>query len=188
MVSIVALLAFSVQAQSTSPDAQEIGKLIDDLQKAIANGSSVDQLFSSNAHGRETGKIRALQTKGFLTFQIVDYTLKDLKMRDSRHATLPVTVKWSTRDEHASTTTTLEFEKDQTSWYFAKADFWEVSFFWFFPMILYGIGYGCGVVIMFWHSKRKNWVNPKKIVLWQVLAVLPFSLPLYFARTPWLKN
>jgi len=79
----------------------------------------------------------------------------------------------------------LLFVKDQGVWYFADTDFWEVSFLWFFPMIAYGASYGCGVVIMYWHSNRQQWVNPRKKGLWQVLALVPFSFFFYFARRPW---
>ena len=117
--------------------------------------------------------------------EFADFTLKDLHLEDTQHATLPVTIKYSTRNEESSKTTTLRLVKDQEVWYFGDADFWEVSFLWFFPMIAYGASYGCGGVIMYWHVNRQQWANSRKKALWQVLAFVPFSLFFYFARKPW---
>ncbi len=186
LLTIAVLLAGFLYGQDATSDPQaSIAKLLDGLQKAIAGGAHVDQFFSPNARVSERTRIENLQTKGFTKFEIVDYTLKDLQFQDTQHATLPVTVKWSTRNEESSKTTTLRFVRDQGVWYFAKADFWEVSFLWFFPMIAYGASYGCGVVIMYWHSNRQQWGNSRKKALWQVLALAPFSLFFYFARKPW---
>jgi hypothetical protein len=186
LLTIAVLLTGLVYGQDATSDPRaSIAKLLDGLQKAALSGAPVDQYFSPDSRISERANIESLQAKGFIKFEFVDYTLKDLQLQDAQHATLPVTVTWSTRNEGASKTTTLRFVREQGVWYFATADFWEVSFLWFFPMIAYGASYGCGVVIMYWHSNRQQWANPRKKALWQVLALAPFSLFFYFARKPW---
>ena len=186
LLAVAVLLAGFVYGQDAASDPQaSIAKLLDGLQKATLTGAPLDQFFSPNARISQRANIESLQAKGFTKFEFADYTLKDLHLEDTQHATLPVTVKYSTRNEESSKTTTLRFVKDQGVWYFADTDFWEVSFLWFFPMIAYGASYGCGVVIMYWHSNRQQWVNPRKKALWQVLALVPFSFFFYFARRPW---
>ena len=177
------MLAGFVYGQDAASDPQaSIAKLLDGLQKAALTGAPLDQFFSPNARMSQRANIESLQAKGFTKFEFADYTLKDLQLEDTQHATLPVTVKYSTRNEESSKPFVC---KDQGVWYFADTDFWEVSFLWFFPMIAYGASYGCGVVIMYWHSNRQQWVNPRKKALWQVLALVPFSFFFYFARRPW---
>jgi hypothetical protein len=179
------LTGFTYPENAASEPQGSILRLLDGLQKAAMTGAPMDQFFSPSARGREKKNIAALQREGFTKFQFVDYSLKDLQLQDADHATLPVTVEYSTRDEEGSRTTTLQFVREQGVWYFAKADFWEVSFLWFLPMIGYGACYGCGVFIMYWHSNRQNWANPKKKTLWQILLFVPFSLFFYFVRKPW---
>jgi hypothetical protein len=186
LVAIAVLLTGFTYGQDATSDPQaSIAKLLNGLQKAAVSGAPVSQFFSPNARISERETIESLQAKGFTKFEFADYTLKDLQFQDPEHATLPVTVKYSTRNEESSKTTTLRFVRDQGAWYFAKADFWQVSFLWFFPMIAYGASYGCGVVIMYWHSNRQQWANVRKKVLWQGLALAPFSFFFYFARKPW---
>jgi hypothetical protein len=186
LLAVAVLLAGFVYGQDVTSDPQaNIAKLLDGLQKAALTGASVDQFFSPNTRISQRANIESLRAKGFTKFEFADYTLKDLQLEDTQHATLPVTVKYSTRNEESSRTTTLRFVKDQGVWYFADADFWEVSFLWFFPIIAYGAAYGCGVVIMYWHSERQRWSSSRKKFLWQVLTLAPFSLFFYFARRPW---
>ncbi len=186
LLAVAVLLAGFVHGQdATSGPQASIAKLLDGLQKAAVTGASVDQFFSPSARISEKANIESLQAKGFTKFEFADYTLKDLHLEDTQHATLPVTVKYSTRTEESSKTTTLRFVKDQGVWYFAATDFWEVSFLWFLPMIAYGACYGCGVVTMYWHSNRQHWGSSGGKALWQMLALVPFSLFFYFVRKPW---
>jgi hypothetical protein len=186
LLTVAVLLTAFVHGQDATSEPQaSIAKLLDGLQKAAVTGAPVDQFFSPNARISQRANIESLRAKGFTKFEFADYTLKDLQLEDTQHATLPVTVKYSTRNEESSKTTTLRFVEDQGVWYFAEADFWEVSFLWFFPMIAYGACYGCGVVIMYWHSNRQQWANSRRKALWQGLALAPFSLFFYFARKPW---
>ena len=186
LLVIAVLLAGFVHGQDATSDPRaSIAKLLDGLQKAALTGGPVDQFFSPSTRIGERADIESLQAKGFTKFEFADYTLKDLRLEDAQHATLPVTVKYSTRNEESSRIATLRFVNDQGVWYFEKADFWEVSFLWFFPMIAYGAAYGCGVVIMYWHSNRQQWGNSRKKALWQVLVLVPFSLFFYFTGKPW---
>jgi hypothetical protein len=116
MATVATVLVCVVYGQNASD-------LIDGVQEAAINGSAVDQFFTPSIRVNQKSKIDHLQTQGFLTFQIADYTLKDLRLEDAKHASLPVTVKWSTCGEEASKTTTLRFVKEQDKWYFAQADF-----------------------------------------------------------------
>ena len=186
LLAIAVLSAVFMQGQDAASDPKaSITKLLDGLQKAAVTGAPVDQYFGPDARISEKHSIEDLQNKGFTKFEFVDYTLKDLQFQDPDHATLPVTVRYSTRSEESSRTATLQFIRDQGAWYFANAGFWEVSFIWFFPLIAFGAGYGCCVVIMYWHSNRQHWANSRKKTLWQTLAVVPFSVFFYFAKRPW---
>jgi hypothetical protein len=175
------------QGGTTDPKVG-IAELLDGLQTAAVRGTPVTEFFSPSARISDKKAILTLQTKGFTRFEFADYTLKDLQFQDADHATLHVTVRYSTRNEESSRTTTLRFVREQGAWYFAKGDFWEVSFLWFFPMIAYGACYGCGVFVMYWHSKGQDWASSKKKTLWQLLTLVPFSLFFYFARKPWIAG
>lgn len=187
IVSVVIGLTCCAHAQGVQDEPQvEIHQLIDGLEHSAVAGSPVDQFFSPSVRVSEKTKIDALQARGFLNFEIVDYTLKDLRFQDTQHASLPATVKWSTRTEEASTTTTLRFVKEQGAWYFDRADFWEVSVGWFFfPLIAIAIAYGIGAVLMYRHVDRQRWVDPRRKTLWSALSIVPFLPFLYFARKPW---
>ncbi|MGD0415650.1 MAG: hypothetical protein ABSA80_09875 [Terriglobales bacterium] len=162
-----------------------VAQLLDGLAKSAVSGAPVSQFFSPSTRISQRESIDSLQKKGFTSFEFTNYSLKDLQLEDARHATLPATVRWSAHDEEASTTTRLHFVKEQSSWYFADAGFWEVSFLWFAPMIAYGACYGCGAVVMYWHSNRQVWVNTRGKFRWQVLALVPLSIFFYFVRKPW---
>ncbi len=115
-IAVAVLLTGGAYGQDASDQPQAgIRQLIVGIQQAVMDGSPVDRFFSPSLRLREKdkGRIDAQQKRGFLTFQIVDYSLKDLRLEDGQHASIPVTVKWSTRGEDASTTTTLKFVKDQ---------------------------------------------------------------------------
>jgi uncharacterized protein YchJ len=187
LLMILIVSAFAQDAPET-PQAS-VRRLIDGLQEAIGNGSPVDQFFSPSVRANEKAEIDALAKRGFLKFEIVDYTLKDLRLQDERHAALPVTVKWSTRTEEASRTTTLRFVKEQGAWYFEHADFWKVSLGWFFfPLIALAIAYGISAVVMNRHVQRQQWANPRRRMLWQALSIIPLSALVYFARKPWSRG
>ena len=144
---IVALFAVFTYGQDRVFESQSsIAKLLDGFQKAAVAGAPLEQFFSPSVRTSEKDQIESLQRKEFIKFEFVNYSLKELQFPDAAHATLPVTVQYSTRDEESSRTTTLRFVCDQGAWYFANADFWEVSFVWFFPIIAYAVAYGCGVV------------------------------------------
>lgn len=186
IIIIVSLLGFAYgQDQATLQAEPRIRKLLMTFQEAAVIGAPVSGFFSQSVRTHEKDTIDTLQRKGFVKFEFVDYTFKDLQLQDADHATLPVTVRYSTRDEDSSRTTTLTFVRAQGAWYFAKADFWQLSFLWFLPMVAYGAVYGCGVVIMYWHSNRQKWPSPKKKALWELLSLVPFSLFFYFATKPW---
>jgi len=189
-LSLFIVLLLSTTATSYCEDeksvAQDnIAQLLDGLAKSAVSGAPVDRFFSSGARTNQRERIQSLQKKGFTSFEFTNYSLKDLQFEDAQHATLPATIRWSAHDEEASTTITLRFVKEQSNWYFADAGFWEVSFLWFAPLIAYGVCYGCGVVLMNWHSGRQQWASPSRKTLWQFLSLVPFSLFVYFARKPW---
>jgi len=185
-MAVAVLLSCSYGQDAVDQPQTSIRQLIVGIQQAALDGSPVDRFFSPSLRVSEKDKIDALQKRGFLTFQIVDYSLKDLRLQDAQHASIPVTVKWSTRGEEASTTTTLKFVKDQGVWYFAHADFWEVSVWWlFFPMIALAVAYGCCAVLMYRHADRQQWLNPRKKTIWQSLSIVPFAPFFYSARRPW---
>jgi hypothetical protein len=188
VLTIAVLVTELAYGQDGTTDSQaSIAKLLDGLQKAVVSGTPVAEFFSPSARIREKAAIESLQTKGFTRFEFADYTMKDLQLQDADHASLPVTVRYSTRNEKSSRTTTLRFVREQGAWYIAKSDFWQVSFLWFFPMIAYGACYGCGVFVMYWHSQKTNWASSKKRTLWQLLTLVPFSLFFYFASKPWIE-
>ena len=164
---------------------QSIELLLDKFQKAAVAGTPVDSFFSPDVRARQASQIHALDTKPFLTFQITDFSWKELEQQDADHAALPVTVSYSTRNEGGSRSATLHFVRIQGAWYFADADFWDVSWFWIFPIVMYGAAYGSGVVFMFWHSNRQHWDNLSEKRLWAVLSFLPSSLLFYWIRKPW---
>jgi len=185
-IAVAVLLSCSYGQDTVDQPQTSIQQLIDGIQKSVIDGSSVDRFFSPTLRLSEKDKIEGLRKRGFLTFQISDYSLKDLRLDDAQHASIPVTVKWSTRGQEASTTTTLKFVKDQGAWYFAQADFWEVSIWWvFFPLIAVAVAYGCGAVLMYWHADRQQWLNPRKKTIWQTLSIVPFAPFFYLARKPW---
>jgi hypothetical protein len=185
-VATMALLSLLSQGQpATALEQTGIAELLVNFQKAILTTAPADQFFSPEVRAAKRAEIERLSSKGFTKFEITNYSLKDLYFEDPQHATLAATIRWSTRNEEASKTTTLRFTKDQGHWYFANVDFWEVSLAWFFPLILYGICYGTGLTVMYWHSGRQHWPTTRRKLLWQLLAFLPFSLPLYFAKKPW---
>jgi hypothetical protein len=148
VVLLVSMTPMSYGQDEKSAAQSDIAQLLDGLAKSAVSGAPVSQFFSPSARASQKASIESLQKKGFTSFEFTNYSLKDLQFDDAQRATLPATVKWSAHDEEASTTTTLHFVKDQSSWYFANADFWEVSFLWFVPLIAYGVCYGCGVVLM----------------------------------------
>jgi len=185
LVLLVSMTRVFYGQDEQSAAQNSIAQLLDGLAKSAASGTPVNQFFSPSTRISQRESIDNLQKKGFTSFEFTNYSLKDLQLEDAQHATLPATVRWSAHDEEASTTTRLHFVKEQSSWYFADAGFWEVSFLWFAPMIAYGACYGCGVVLMYWHSNRQAWVNPRSKVRWQVLALVPFSFFFYFLRKPW---
>jgi hypothetical protein len=163
-----------------------IRQLIDDLQQDLVKGNQIDQLFSPTSRLTEKLKIDALAQHGFLSFKVMNFTTADLQLLDADHAALPATVEWSTRGQEASKTTTLRFVKERGTWYFERADFWEVSTWWFFfPLIGIAIAYGCGAVVMYRHTNRQGWRNVRKKATWQALAVIPFSPFVYFSKRPW---
>lgn len=167
-------------------DLASIHQLIDGFQQAIVDKAPVEQFFSPSARAAKREDIDALQSQGFLSFGITDYNLNDAQLQDAEHVSLPVTVKWSTRDREASKTMKLRFVKEQGKWYFENVDFWRISFLWFFlPLITIAVAYGCGVVIMYWHVGRQQWVDASKKTLWQTLSIVPLLPFLYFARKPW---
>ncbi len=53
------------------------------------------------------------------------------------------------------------------------------------PVVLVAVSYACGPVIMYRHVERQQWSSPREKFLWEVLAVVPFSVFFYFARKPW---
>jgi hypothetical protein len=187
ITSIMILLLGGVFAQDASDQPQaSIRNLIDGLQQAIRSGSPVDQFFNPSVRIREKAKIDALATRGFLNFQILDYTMKDLRLHDEQHASLPATLKWSTRTEEASKSATIRFIKEQGAWYFEDAGFWEVSIGWFFvPLIGLAVAYGVSAVVMNRHVGRQQWVSPRRKMLWQALSIVPLLPLVYFARKPW---
>jgi hypothetical protein len=190
-VLAIAIPLFLVNGQLLAQDVSDephdsIAKLLNLVPKAVVSGDSLDQFFSSDARVQQKAALQALQKKAFLKFEIADYALKDLNLEDPEHASLPVTIRWSTRTEEASKATTLRFVRDHGTWYFADADFWEVSVAWFFvPLILLAIAYGCGAVIMYRHVDRHQWVNQDRKTLWQSFAMVPFVPFFYFAKKPW---
>lgn len=186
-VLIVIFLMGRLLAQDVLGQPQaSIVQLIGGLQQAVVNGSPVDKFFSPSARVNEKAKIDAFAAKGFLKFQIIGYTLKDLRLRDEEHASLPATVNWSTRTQEASKSTTLRFVREQGAWYFEQPDFWTVSVSWlFFPLIALAIAYGCGAVVMYHHSNRQHWVRPSRKNVWQALSIVPLLPFLYFHRKPW---
>src|SRR5690242_11556002 len=97
----------------------EIAQLLQGLTKSAVSGAPIAQFFSPTARVSQKAVIEKLQTKPFTSFEFTDYSLKELELEDPQHASLPVTVKWSTRTEEASSTATLKFVKDQGSWYLA---------------------------------------------------------------------
>jgi hypothetical protein len=174
------------RGQGDKASAQaNIAQLLDAFSKSAVSGAPVEPYFSSQARDGDGMEIKRLQAMGFTQFEFIKFSWKELEFQDDQHASLPVTVKWSTRDEETSRTATLRFVREQSGWRFAGADFWEVSFLWFIPLIAYGSCYGCGAVVMYWHSNRQRWGNPRLKVVWQVLALVPFSIFFYFARRPW---
>jgi hypothetical protein len=186
IIIIVLLLGFAYgQDQARLQAEQSIRRLLMTFQEAAVSGAPVSGFFSQSVRTHEKDTIDTLQRKGFVKFGFLDYTFKDLQLQDADHATLPVTVRYSTRNEDSSRTATLTLVREQGAWYFAKADFWQVSFLWFLPMIAYGALYGCGVVIMYWHSNRQKWPSSKRKALWELLFLVPFSVFFYFARKPW---
>jgi hypothetical protein len=187
VVTVVILLARISHGQDTSDQPQaSIRQLIDGVQRAAMSGSAVDQFFTPSIRVSEKSKIDDLRARAFLTFEITDYTLKDLRLEDAQHASLPVTVKWSTRGQETSSTTTLRFVKEQGVWYFAQPDFWQVSPLWLlFPLLAISVAYACTAVGMYWHSNRQQWLNPGRKTLWQALAIVPMLPFFYFSRKPW---
>jgi hypothetical protein len=187
VISAAVLLCSNARGQDAPNQSQEnIRQLIDGLEQAVVGGSPVDRFFSPNARRNERTKIQALQAQPFISFQIVGYTLKDLEFSDPQHASLPATIKWSTRNQETSTTATLRFVREQGAWYFEQADFWQVSSLWLlFPLLAISVAYACGAVGMYWHSNRQQWASPKKRVAWGALAIVPFAPFFYFARKPW---
>jgi hypothetical protein len=186
---VLVLIGFVSNVYGEGSDEQtreEIKQLINDFQRTVIQEASLDHFFAPSVQANEKVRIDALHTQGFLTFEIIDYTMKDLTFQDAQHAALPVTVKWSTRTEEASTTTTLRFAKENGTWYFARADFWEVSVGWFvFPLTTFAIAYGITAVVMYRHANRQVWNTPNRKTLWSILSIIPFAPFLYFARKPW---
>lgn len=177
----------SILAQGKPDDAKsEIPRLIEAVQQAISTNSNAEQFFSPALRSQQKSKIDSLQAKGFLKFEISDYSIADLEMKDSQHASLPVTIKWSTRTQEASKSTTLYFVKDGGHWFLADADFWEVSIGWFaIPILAFAIAYGVIAVFTYLHASRQAWADGRKKVLWQTLAIVPFAPFFYFHRRPW---
>ena len=195
MVRIVTLAALAfvlcvfpnVMAQGTPEDAKaEISGLIKAVQQAISTSSNAEQFFSPSIRSQQKSKIDSLKTQGFLEFEISDYSIADLEMEDGQHASLPVTIKWSTRTQEASKSTTLHFVKDGGHWFLTDADFWDVSIGWFaIPILAFAIAYGAIAVFTYLHVSRQAWADGRRKVLWQTLAVVPFAPFFYFHRRPW---
>lgn len=174
---------------SFASDKDDIAKLMHDLPVAAINGAAVDQFFTPNIRLHQKKDIDKLQATGFIKYEFIDYSFKELTFIDPEHAELPVTVAWATRNQEASTTATLKFEKIQGVWYFATADFWELTFFlWIMVVALaFVFAYLVGVAVQYFHIFRHHWINPNGLSRWCILALLPFSLPVYLFKKPWLS-
>ncbi len=185
---LVLLLFATAHGQDEKSAAQSnIARLIDGLAKSAVSGTPVSQFFSPSIRVSQETNIESLHKKAFTSFEFTNYSLKELEFEDAQHASLPVTVKWSTRTEEASSTATLKFGKEGGEWYFADADFWDVSVLWWLsvPLIALGICYGIGTFMMYRHVERQSWSNPRKKFLWELLSPVPFAIFFYFARKPW---
>ncbi len=183
---IVVSFAMAVLAQQNAPDMNsDIARILDNLPKAVVAGVPISQFFSSGARGKQQASIAKLQKQPFLKFEFVDYSLKELDITDGTHASLPVTVRWSTRSSEASKTTTLHFVKESGNWYLDDVNFWDVSFLPFIPLLVLGLLYGTGFLVMYLHANRQTWQNPGRKNLWQALAVIPLAPFFYFAKRPW---
>lgn len=186
VVPFAMLIVGPVLAQQNAPNSNsDIAHILDDLPKAVVAGSPISQFFSSGARRRQPASIDKLQKQPFLKFEFVDYSLKELDIADGTHATLPVTVRWSTRSSEASKATTLHFVKESGNWYLDDVNFWDVSFLPFIPLLVLGLLYGAGFLVMYLHANRQPWQNPARKKFWEVLAVIPLAPFFYFAKQPW---
>jgi uncharacterized protein YchJ len=185
LIFIVVSCIRTLVAQEASAQPA-IAEFIHQFSEAAVNGQPLRQYFSPQLQESQQKDIQELSTKSFRRFSIVDFRPNDIELDDPTHARVKVTVEWETSTENASRTATLHFVNIGGKWYFANAGFWKLHVIWFTPFIAYGLAYGIGVVIMMWHLRTVQWANFRKRFFWEVLSVIPGTLPLYFARRPWM--
>lgn len=186
-VAAIILVASPFGTSQTAPGQKpEVLTLVSNFQNAVVHGGDVASFFSTAAKAKSQRQIEALGSQGFLKFEINFNPSTDLVFQDQNHATLAATIKWETRHEVASRSSTLALEREQGEWKFTDADFWVVHTLWVIPLILIGIAYGVGFVLVYWHSNRHSWANMEAKPRWQLLAFLPFAPLFYFMRKPWM--
>lgn len=186
-IVLIAVLNTGAGAQDDA-SRQSITDLIGRFSAAAMSGHSVAEFFTPEAQRNEGNDIREMNSKSFQRFAITDFTPASIDFQDSRHASLRATITWETNNESASKITTIRFVNENGTWYFADAGFWQLNFVWFTPFIAYGIAYGVGVVVMLWHIHKVAWIHPRQRLLWELLSIVPATLPFYFSRRPWVTS
>jgi hypothetical protein len=189
-VAAILLVASPFGTPQTAPDQKrEVLTQVSNFQNAVVHGGDVASFFSAAAQAKSQRQIAALGSQGFLKFEVTDFNPStDLGFQDQNHATLTATIKWETRHEVASRSSTLALEREQGEWKLTDADFWVVHTLWVIPLILIGIAYGVGFVLVYWHANRHSWTSVEAKSHWQLLALLPFAPLFYFLRKPWIHR
>jgi hypothetical protein len=189
-VAAIILVASAFGTAQTVPDQKlEVLTQVSNFEKAVLHGGDLVSFFSASAQEKSQRQIAALRSQGFLKFEITDFNPStDLVFQDQNHATLTATIKWETRHEVASRSSTLALEREQGEWKFADANFWVVHTVWVIPLILIGIAYGVSFVLVYWHASRHSWASVEAKSRWQLLALLPFAPLFYFLRKPWTER
>jgi hypothetical protein len=186
-VGAILLFASAFNTAQTVPDQKlEVLTQVSNFEKAVLHGGDLASFFSAAARAKSQRQIAALGSQGFLKFEITDFNPStDLVFQDQNHAKLTATIKWETRHEVASRSSTLALEREQGEWKFTDADFWVVHTVWVIPLILIGVAYGVGFVLVYWHANRQSWASVEAKSRWQLFAFLPFAPLFYFLRKPW---
>jgi len=152
------------------------------FSEALTSGNDVQQYFANPTKE----DLRELANKHFETFEFVGLASAEIQFKDETHATVPIRVRWETRNESAMRTTTVQLVKSGDHWQIENPDFWEVHLlFIFLPMFGYLLLYCLGVTWMYWNVTHRDWPNSKRRIWWEFLSVIPGTLPIYLRRKPW---
>jgi hypothetical protein len=106
------LFLFHLIPCTAQTNSAEIQKLIKEFVNSAKTGADLDSFLTPNVSGPERARRLEIARKGFVDLEISGFLIeKDLVTKDANHASLPISIRWETRNRSFEYQSTIRFEK-----------------------------------------------------------------------------